>query len=234
MLRKKIHLEQLAREKEIWNESNEKGRQWWQSHHEPSFHCEFERRVGQTGDGGKWMCDPQVLANRVKAGEPCLVYSVGSHGEFGFESALKSDISDKCEVHIFDPGDYEKQTPEGMHYHSYALGTKGQEVQGKPAKTMPQIVQDLGHGGRRIDVFKIDCEGCEWDTFQDWFKADVDIRQILVEMHWRQNAAKVQEMYKALEKNGYVAFNKEPNTVGCDGDCVEYAFVKFDPSFSQP
>merc|ERR1712217_322395 len=98
---------------------------------------------------------------------------------------------------------------------------------------MPDIVKELGHEGRKLDLFKIDCEGCEWDTFGDWLNAGVDIGQIMVELHWRDNAPRVQEFYKALQDHGYVVFNKEPNTLGCGGDCVEYSFLKLDPAFSK-
>mmetsp|Transcript_105241 Transcript_105241/g.329145 ORF Transcript_105241/g.329145 Transcript_105241/m.329145 type:complete len:103 (+) Transcript_105241:725-1033(+) len=98
---------------------------------------------------------------------------------------------------------------------------------------MSQLVGELGHAGRRIDIFKIDCEGCEWQTFKSWLDGDVDIRQILVEMHWRNgNVQTVHELFDFLFAHGYVVFHKEPNTLGCAGECIEYAFLKLDPAFS--
>jgi hypothetical protein len=47
--------------------------------YEPTWTCHLERRVGLAhGDGGKWVCGP----DRYFAGRDCLVYSVGSNGEY--------------------------------------------------------------------------------------------------------------------------------------------------------
>lgn len=234
-LRKQIHLTQMAKEEKIGNLFNEqKGRIWWQYHAEPSFHCEFAQRVGNAGDGGKWVCDPTALAKQVKEGAPCLVYSVGSNGQFDFEQSMQDTISKSCEVHIFDPSpNYAAKTPENMFYHAYPLGNGKDVVMGVHSKALPEVVKELGHTGRKIDVFKIDCEGCEWDTYKDWIQSGVDIHQIQVELHWRDDAAKVQEFYKFLGDQGYVIFSKESNTEGCGGDCIEYSFLKLDPSFTQ-
>jgi len=230
--RMQIHREQLRRELENRDRDDELGKGyghiWFQDHYEPSFHCEFEERIGQMGDGGKWVCDPERIRKMVRHGnEKCLVYSVGSNGDFSFEESVLAQISDKCEVHTFDPmkaGVWEP--PEGVRYHSVALGMDA------PAKPLAQIVKELGHTGRKIDLFKIDCEGCEWHTFKSWFGSGVDIRQILVELHWRANPEKAHELFEFLFKQGYVIFNKEPNTLGCGGECIEYAFLKMSPSFS--
>ncbi|CAE8596625.1 unnamed protein product [Polarella glacialis] len=55
------------------------------------------------GDGGKWVCDPERITKQVNSGGSCLVYSVGSNGQFDFEARVLRDISPSCEVHVFDP-----------------------------------------------------------------------------------------------------------------------------------
>ena len=85
------------------------------------------------------------------------------------------------EIHTFDFGDYSKGARDagGVHYHQVGVG------QDAPPqfKSVSTIVQELGHGGRVIDIFKIDCEGCEWQTAQHWFHSNVTLRQIQVELH---------------------------------------------------
>lgn len=221
--RKQVHLAQMRNEAAHRHDCDtcSRGAEWFQVHYEPSFHCELEQRIGMMGDGGKWVCDPSTIARRAGSGDPCLVYSVGSNGDFSFEEAVLSQISSSCEVHTFDPMAAGVWTPPAhVTYHSVALG------QEPPAKPLSQIVQELGHAGRRIDLFKIDCEGCEWSTYEGWLGSGVDIRQILVEMHWRNNPQVVHKMFEFLGKHGYVVFNKEPNTLGCGGECIEYAFLK--------
>jgi hypothetical protein len=231
-LRKQIHQLQMKREIEHRNDCNScgvnQGHIWFQDHYEPSFHCEFEERIGQMGDGGKWICDPERIRQRKNFGEErCLVYSVGSNGDFSFEESVLSEISKDCEVHTFDPMEAGKwKTPSHVQYHSVALGMK------QPAKPLAELVKELGHTGRRIDLFKIDCEGCEWETYKSWFGSGVDIRQILVELHWRASPEKAHAFFNFLFEQGYVIFNKEPNTLGCRGDCIEYSFLKMAPSFS--
>lgn len=87
--------------------------------YEPEWACESEERIGEYseaqaraaakggevrieryaafGDGPKYVCGLDVLANR-----SCLVYSIGSRNEYGFEKALKA-VHPHCEIHTFDP-----------------------------------------------------------------------------------------------------------------------------------
>ncbi|CAF5157758.1 unnamed protein product, partial [Rotaria sp. Silwood1] len=52
------------------------------SNWEPNFHCSHASRIGNMGDGGKWVCD----LYRLKSRRDCLIYSAGSHGTFSFET----------------------------------------------------------------------------------------------------------------------------------------------------
>ena len=78
---------------------------------------------------------------------------------------------------------------------------------------------------------KIDCEGCEWETYHDWIADDVPLlHQILVEVH---NAPmdKVLDFFDSLDAAGYLRYHKEPNIQFCPS-CIEYGFVKVDKSFT--
>jgi hypothetical protein len=97
---------------------------------------------------------------------------------------------------------------------------------------MKDTITELGHSGRVIDVFKIDCEGCEWTTFDGWFDAGATLRQIQAEVH-QSLADEVHDFFLDMQKAGYVTFHKEPNIQFADGNCVEYAFLKLEDSFFQ-
>jgi len=232
------------------NKILEAGR-YWQYHFEPSFHCDLAERIGNVGDGGKWICNPGVIRQAVKRGGSCLIYSVGSNGQFDFEQGVVDDISPDCEIHIFDPSrpgkvaevynaDRHIEKPRQATYHQLALGVDGAPNvfgAGVPTKSISTIVKELGHEGRWIDVFKIDCEGCEYEVFKDFKKQGLKIRQIQSEIHMPSNnhllelyTHKANPLFKDLFEAGYVMFNKEANLLA-HGTCVEFAFLKLGPSF---
>ena len=198
---------------------------WYQSNWEPAFTCQHERRVGRWGDGGKWVCDPyRITTNK----QSCLVYSVGSYNDFSFEEGVWLDVSPECEVHTFDPtiGEQPSNLPVGKNIHFHPWGLASQDE--GSYKTLPSIIKELGHTGREIDIFKIDCEGCEWDTYKSWFDGNTIIRQIQVEVHWGTEGApptSAQNFMLFLKSKGYVIFHKEPNIQSGGGSCIEYAFL---------
>lgn len=209
---------------------------WFQNHYEPDFACRHERRIGSLGDGGKWVCDPYRISKK----KDCLVYSVGSNGDASFEAAIQKDIGQHCEIHTFDFGDYNEtvvQQAPGVHYHQWGLGTKNEGN----LKTLKETVRLLGHANRTIDLFKIDCEGCELTSFASWFESGAILKQILLELHsWGKGPrapAEIQnpqttDMFERLYKEGYVIFHKEPNLLAWGAwKCIEYAFIKMSPDF---
>ncbi|KAL3938504.1 MAG: hypothetical protein SGBAC_006602 [Bacillariaceae sp.] len=221
---------------------------WYQENFEPDFTCAHERRIGGMGDGPKWVCDPHRLKvkDNDSSKKKCLVYSVGSEGNFMFENAVKNEIGKHCEIHTFDPElqgtPYGHLAPAGVNYHNWGFRSDEEDHRTQASlfrnankatgnfKTMKQTIEELGHMGKEIDIFKIDCEGCEWTTFRGWFNSGATLRQILVEVH-NTPANRVNQFFTGMQENGYVTFHKEPNIMHGGGSCVEYAFLKLEESF---
>lgn len=144
---------------------------WYLNNYEPFFSCPLERRVLGVGDGPKWVCDPDRIAKAAKRrNQGCLVYSVGSHGKTNFESGIHHLIPD-CEIHIFDPGNYEKRIPARFRFHQWALTSSWVKdwvpmlsnrtlhntmfLADERLKTFQQTVKALGHENRIIDILKV-------------------------------------------------------------------------------
>lgn len=238
---------------------------WYQNNYKPNFSCHFEKRVGEhtNGDGPKWVCDPHRLARLARkrwARDPrhpgCVVYSVGSNGDFNFELGLQREVgAGACEFHIFDPGDYAGEVPAALrraHYHRWGIRKQGADARARPTTGDPgtllgqthrkagdvdrylglrDTVAALGHEGLdAVDVFKIDCKKCELDTFRDWVADDVPrLQQLLVEVH-EAPVDKVLPFFDVLEAAGYLRFHKEPN-IQWNTKCLEYAFFQVDTAF---
>lgn len=210
------------------------GHAFWQIHYEPSFSCAFERRLGPVGDGGKWVCDPHRIARAAHHKEPCLVYSIGSNGDFGFESGVHDGVSEFCEIHVFDANPWTEYTqiapPDWLQYHVHTISNG----------SFPEIYRTLGHSNRTIDIFKIDCESCEFGTYMEWFAEGVFIRQILVELHGPafSGAPAVHALFDFLQRMGYVIYHKEPNTLSNNfaegGNYVEFALLRLAPEVNEP
>ena len=122
--------------------------------------------MGRAGDGGKWICDPYrvwrkqyALGADGKLHRPPLVYSVGSNNDWGFEESILADgTCPYCEIHTFDHTmDPSDKKPSAVTFHKVGLSPKPSAD--SLLKPLPQIVKELQHDNRRIEIFKIDCEG---------------------------------------------------------------------------
>jgi hypothetical protein len=221
---------------------NMKASEFYQDYYEPEFACRHERRVGRRGDGGKWICDP----HRLQAKPDCLVYSVGSEGDASFEAAVRDEIGSHCEIHTFDMGPYREQVERsGSHFHQWGIASQstlnGQSYTGPDKKvgrgqfkSLSETIQLLNHTGRTIDVFKMDCEYCEWEVFPAFFEAGVHLQQILIELHAFQKPMpmpQTMDFFQNMSQHEYVIFHKEVNIKHWVGEAIEYAFFKLRPEF---
>ena len=72
---------------------------WWYAHNlPPVFNCFNMERVGGLDDGPKWTCDPHRLLQRPN----CLIYSIGSAGQYQWERGLVQRLGSHCEIHVFE------------------------------------------------------------------------------------------------------------------------------------
>lgn len=201
---------------------------WLLMNVDPMFTCPNLRRVGGRGDGPKWTCDPYRLGFQ----EDCLIYSVGSKGIYRFEDGIRSALEQppvhlaerdwfpNCEIHVFDPdpkyGRKDDPVNKNIHYHAWGLKSSyetfnhGSFPESFEFLSFPEIRQRLGHEHRRIDIFKIDCERCEYSTYKDWLDPSVDIRQVLIETH--SILVPPAPFFDRFFDLGFVPFSKEANT----------------------
>ncbi|CAB9507752.1 Pfam:DUF672 [Seminavis robusta] len=210
------------------------------------------------------------LRSNSKEQTNCLIYSVGSAGKYEWEEALAKSFMKEgqttqqstCEIHVFDFS--KNYTKEGhaselnIHFHQWGLKSSYDDSlldawrvkQRDRLFTLPEIMEKLGHTGYTIDILKIDCEFCEWFTYEDWLKPELDIRQLLLEVHNLPTSLpdpqknkggryfpvsmslSPNKFFDGLEKAGFAMFSKEPNIHPlAQGNGVEFAYIKLHPDF---
>lgn len=143
-------------------------------------------------------------------------------------------------------GPYRRQVEaSGSHFHQWGIAATstldgksytgpGLQQQRGQFKSLAETMRLLNHTGRTIDIFKMDCEQCEFSVFPAFFEAGVHLQQVLIELHaFRKPMPMPQtaDFFSAMFDHGYVIFHKEVNIKHWVGEAIEYAFVKLRPEF---
>jgi len=175
--------------------------------------CLRQRRVGPLGDGGKMLCYDAAP----KPMEPCHVISVGVGGAPGQPPDFRWEIDlhrrfPACRFDVYD----------GTNFGRGAITNAPSFVNFHPVNFDMQTWKK--HEGQRIDVFKIDCEGCEF-TAVPAFVHNLCPEQFMVEVHSGNPSMleKTRSMMAALNRTHGI-FYKEPNIQHSDGTCIEFAW----------
>ena len=227
--RKTLHTFQHKR-----NHINDNRFLFFQNNWEPTIQCASEQRLGNTGDGGKWICD--VYRYQEMNDTNLLVYSFGSQGDFSFERAVKQHIP-RSEIHTFDMGVYQCP-PDLCTFHQTRLGD------GKTAgsKSLQMVIRELGHQRRTLQILKVDIEGSEFDLFEHLFQplslngSDLPyIRQILFEIHLGSGqdvgaSRRTHQLFDLFHKNHYAIFHKEVNLYDPQ-NVFEYGLIRLNSAF---
>lgn len=212
----------------LWQQAKPPRSQFLFDMYEPAWSCESKERVGSAhrniawGDGPKFMCGVDVL------NQPCLVYSVGSNNDIQFEESMHNLT--RCEIHTFDPT-LKAPFKGGAISTFHDIGLNGSRPQSFKVAPLLAIIRDLHHDGRRIDVLKIDCEGCEFGGLDPVFEAmrqrNLSVGQLLLEVHASSGSHELLiKLFSSAMSAGLRLFSKERNGWGCQGfRCVEFSFV---------
>lgn len=133
-------------------------------------------RLGPLFEGGKNACLPP------QARGSCLVYSLGSNGQFEFEEQIWQRLG--CEVHTFDCT-WTGQSPGYVHYHPWCLGAPATDPNTATSLSFAQMIHRMGHQSRQPLIVKMDIEGWEWPFFVEYFsdKTIPRFAQLLIEIH---------------------------------------------------
>ncbi|CAI5518624.1 unnamed protein product, partial [Closterium sp. Naga37s-1] len=183
----------------------------------PMYPCPFEERLGDWGDGGKWTCMIPGVFQRTTT-----VYSIGSRGSYDFEEDFARAHAGA--IFTFDPflkPAVEEQMRDLPFLHFRAIGLSGEaDLQTyrrkNPTKlfvTLPRMLALMNH--TYVDVFKIDCEGCELEVIKDMTASygsepaklaihggALPFGQILMEFHHLHKPALLLPALYALENLG--------------------------------
>jgi FkbM family methyltransferase len=195
----------------------------------PTWNCLAKERVGNKFDGGKWHCN----INAIRKHPRCIVYSLGSNADVGYELAIR-DRTD-CEIHVFDPTVSKKKVqpmlPKNAYFHEIGIAghTGSMDIDGKLYKvsTIKDVMTELGH--ERVSVLKMDIEGNEYAAIDaldlsNALKTAID--ELLIEFHWR-GAPLAVNAFERILRAGFRIFSNEPNlfyrTLPAAG--IEYSFI---------
>lgn len=144
------------------------------------------QRVGGDADGGKMVCLQGLLDQ-----PGCIVYSLGSNGDFSFEKGVLQ--ATPCTVHTLDCT-YNGSSLDSStrhFYHKVCLGAEtATYVEGGEQRVYwdyPTLLLRLGHTQQRVSLLKIDIEGFEYDLLSAWHEkhgCSLPL-QVAMEVHYK-------------------------------------------------
>jgi len=172
----------------------------------------------------------------------CLVYSIGISNIYNFDKYMGKQ---GCEVFSFDcTVSYDNDLAENVRFFPYCLAAEDYtSPAGKRFRSLGSIQKELGHEGRKIDIFKIDCEGCEYEVFPQMSNEQLDlIDNLLVEFHMEADKLpQIAETTRRLKERfvpyhfavnrGATPYIDAPQSIISQGFlnhmcCVEYGFIR--------
>lgn len=136
------------------------------------------------GDEEKRVC---AAADTIKNSSNCVVISVGSNNQWGFEMAI-AQSHPHCQIHTLDcfvshvevPGHIGAQTT----FHPVCIGPEDIVIEGRSFLTWRTFAKSIGLKSLPT-VLKMDIEGYEWDVIVDIIRSNYMVPlSISFELHY--------------------------------------------------
>lgn len=209
----------------------------------PILSCPDIERVGQAGEGGKWICGMNQL---IQEGHNCIVYSFGISTDVSFEWEILRRTS--CTIYAFDPSigqipyenlahilhvnesSFGSKLKDRFIFHKMALGsTSGSSGIHSLNEHLFDAMNRLGH--TFINLLKVDVEGGEWDFFNTLYTnrtKSLPVGQLLIELHYT-TMPQISTFFRAMQYWGLQPFSREinllPSLAGNKPFASEYSFI---------
>ena len=168
----------------------------------PIFSCKEKMLLGGTGklDGSRFLCSSSAFATR----KPCIIYSIGSNGDFDFEDSLLQ-ATQSCTVHTFDctmgqTGAYNKtfERKDRHFFHPWCLSA----LNGEPNSnymTLDTMHKRLKHSWGTLALLKLDIEAFEHKVLGNFQKSDRFLpEQLTLEVHSTTEPISGSYRYKSI------------------------------------
>ncbi|KAF1756040.1 hypothetical protein GCK72_012493 [Caenorhabditis remanei] len=171
-------------------------------------YCAQKERIGEKGDGGKYVCNPK------KVKKDCTLISLSLNNQIGFDKHIYEATGRQCKILGADI--YQQEQPTRDAYEKM----NGELFAAKIPNdlTIPQMLEKAG----RIDVefLKIDIEKGEFTALEPLIK-DYFVCQIFIEIHGLPSDHL--RMLQIIAKYGFRIFNVDENLL-CPL-CCEYSMI---------
>ena len=145
----------------------------------------------------------RLNARKVVVAEPTdenfriLIKNIGNNKLEEIVSPIKTGVGNDNELHL----NVDKKDKEEIHASSYLY--EGEEKRVVPCATLSEILED--NELTRVDLLKVDCEGCEYDIFSSVEDGTLEkISNIVFEFHPIEGfEIKLDRILERLRRAGY-------------------------------
>ncbi|CAL2042586.1 unnamed protein product [Caenorhabditis brenneri] len=171
--------------------------------------CGNKVRIGERGDGGKYVCNPKKVNK-----DDCIILSLGLNNQIGFDEHIFNETEGYCTLLGADLKEQRQPTKDKY------TKMNGKLFAGKIPDQL-QISEMMKKSGKKsVELLKIDIEGGEFTGLEPFIK-EYPVCQIFVEIHG--TPAKHLEMLQTIAKYKFRIFNVDLNPF-CR-HCCEYSFI---------